>query len=79
VINAKPAPDIYLYTARQLGIEPKHCLAIEDSVNGVRAAHAAGITTIMVAECKPAVEVQIEKITHRYFPTLHELRSYLDG
>lgn len=44
VARAKPHPDIFLYAAEQLGIEPARCLAIEDSVNGVMSARAAGMT-----------------------------------
>lgn len=44
--RGKPAPDIYLYTARQLHVEPKDCLVIEDSTNGVLSAKAAGMTAI---------------------------------
>ncbi len=44
VEHAKPAPDLFLHAAAALGIEPSHCLVIEDSVNGVRAAIAAGMT-----------------------------------
>jgi HAD superfamily hydrolase (TIGR01509 family) len=44
VTHSKPAPDLFLLAARKLDVEPKHCLVIEDSVNGVVAAHAAGMT-----------------------------------
>lgn len=40
----KPAPDLYLYAAAQLGAEPGRCLVIEDSVPGARAGLAAGAT-----------------------------------
>ena len=43
----KPAPDIYAYVLEKLGLPPKACLAIEDSTIGLRAAHAAGIATIV--------------------------------
>ncbi len=39
----KPAPDIYLYTARELGVEPEGCVVIEDSRNGARSARNAGM------------------------------------
>ncbi|MFB6294954.1 MAG: HAD family hydrolase, partial [Candidatus Nanohaloarchaea archaeon] len=42
----KPAPDVYRATARRLGVDPSHCLVVEDSVNGVNAATAAGMTCI---------------------------------
>lgn len=44
VANGKPHPDIFLHAAAALGVEPYRCLAIEDSVNGVRSALAAGMT-----------------------------------
>ncbi|MDP0491514.1 MAG: HAD family phosphatase [Verrucomicrobiota bacterium JB023] len=39
----KPAPDLYLEAARQLELDPASCLVIEDSFNGMKAAHAAGM------------------------------------
>jgi HAD superfamily hydrolase (TIGR01509 family) len=39
----KPAPDLYLYAARALGANPAHCVVIEDSPTGARAAKAAGM------------------------------------
>jgi HAD superfamily hydrolase (TIGR01509 family) len=44
----KPAPDVYVETASRLGVEPAACIAIEDSTNGIRSAHAAGMTVIAV-------------------------------
>jgi beta-phosphoglucomutase-like phosphatase (HAD superfamily) len=43
VQNAKPAPDLFLHAAAALGVAPGDCLVIEDSVNGVVAARAAGM------------------------------------
>jgi HAD superfamily hydrolase (TIGR01509 family) len=48
VARGKPAPDVYLETARRLGVEPARCVAIEDSSNGLRAAEAAGMAVIAV-------------------------------
>ena len=45
-MHAKPAPDIYLYTARLLNVLPKHCIAIEDSANGIASAKAAGMYSV---------------------------------
>ncbi len=42
----KPAPDLYLYAAKQLGVAPEECIAIEDSAHGIRAAVAAGMFCI---------------------------------
>ena len=46
VSHPKPAPDVYLYAARSLRIGPRHCLVVEDSVAGVTAARAAGMSVI---------------------------------
>jgi HAD superfamily hydrolase (TIGR01509 family) len=48
VPRGKPAPDVYLETARRLGVEPARCAAIEDSSNGLRAAAAAEMAVIAV-------------------------------
>jgi HAD superfamily hydrolase (TIGR01509 family) len=48
VERGKPAPDVYLETARRLGVEAGGCVAIEDSSNGLRSAHAAGMAVIAV-------------------------------
>jgi pseudouridine 5'-phosphatase len=47
---AKPAPDLFLATARLLGAAPEQCVVIEDTPNGVRAAVAAGMTVIAVVD-----------------------------
>src|SRR3954467_8083896 len=44
----KPAPDVYLETARRLEADRAACVAIEDSTNGIRSAHAAGMAVIAV-------------------------------
>jgi beta-phosphoglucomutase-like phosphatase (HAD superfamily) len=44
----KPAPDVYLHAASLLGVTPDRCLVVEDSVNGVRAGKAAGMTVVLV-------------------------------
>ena len=46
--HIKPAPDLYLEAARQLELEPAGCLVIEDSVNGIKAAKAAGMPTVAI-------------------------------
>jgi len=46
VARGKPAPDVYLAAAARLGVEPASCAAVEDSSNGLRAAHAAGMVVI---------------------------------
>jgi beta-phosphoglucomutase-like phosphatase (HAD superfamily) len=50
VKRAKPDPECFLKAAALLGVNASQCLALEDSHHGVRAAHAAGIATIMVPD-----------------------------
>jgi HAD superfamily hydrolase (TIGR01509 family) len=44
--RGKPAPDVYLEAARQLGFAPDRCAAVEDSHSGIRAAKAAGLRVV---------------------------------
>ena len=46
VTRGKPHPDIFLFAAGQLGVDPGDCLVIEDSAGGIRGAVAAGMTAI---------------------------------
>ncbi|GAB2904109.1 HAD family hydrolase [Paraburkholderia jirisanensis] len=46
VARPKPFPDVYLFAAARLGVEPARCLVVEDSVAGLNAARAAGMMTI---------------------------------
>jgi sugar-phosphatase len=54
----KPAPDVYLGTAKKLGVKPENCLAVEDSETGILSAQAAGMYTIAIPE---AAEFHLEK------------------
>lgn len=59
VARGKPHPDVYLKAANDLGYGPSSCVALEDSFNGVRAAHAAGAMTIMVPDVlQPTPEIE---------------------
>ena len=46
--RGKPDPAVYLSAARELGVLPERCLAVEDSINGVRSAKAAGMVCVAV-------------------------------
>jgi HAD superfamily hydrolase (TIGR01509 family) len=48
VARNKPAPDVYLFAAAQLGVKPERCLVFEDSVPGLTAAKAAGMTVVVI-------------------------------
>ena len=47
-VRTKPAPDLFLLAAKRLGVEPRRCVAFEDSPNGVAAARAAGMAVVAV-------------------------------
>ena len=56
--NGKPAPDPFLKAAERLGVEPRLCLALEDSHVGVKSASAAGTMTVMVPDLlEPTEEI----------------------
>lgn len=58
VTQSKPSPECYLLACRELGVEPKDCVVLEDSENGVRAGHGAGCSVICVPDLKwPKQEV----------------------
>ncbi len=48
--HGKPHPAVYLKTAAKIGVPSPHCLAFEDSIPGVQAAHAAGMKVVAVPD-----------------------------
>jgi beta-phosphoglucomutase-like phosphatase (HAD superfamily) len=48
VLQAKPAPDLYLAACESLGVDPAQAVAVEDSRNGILAAKAAGMAAVAV-------------------------------
>lgn len=59
--RSKPAPDIYLLACEKLGIAPKAAYAIEDSYNGIRSSHSAGMKPVMVPDLLAPTEEMREK------------------
>ena len=78
VEHSKPSPDIFLRAAAGLGVAPETCLAVEDSYNGVRAAHAAGMMTVMVPDIVPAND-EMFSLCVGVVDDLHALREALAG
>jgi HAD superfamily hydrolase (TIGR01509 family) len=77
VARGKPAPDVYLKAARELGASPRRCVAVEDSTNGLRAAGAAEMFLIAVPnrEFPPAEEALV--LADAVIGSLDELRPEL--
>ncbi|HEY9219483.1 MAG TPA: HAD family phosphatase [Phenylobacterium sp.] len=74
--RAKPHPDPFLRAAERLGVEPLHCLALEDSYSGVRAAAAAGMMTVMVPDLLGATDEMLG-LCCGVVRDLHEVRAWL--
>ena len=75
--RGKPNPDPFLAAAARLGARPTRCLALEDSHNGVRAAHAAGMMTVMVPDLLEATDEMRAKCL-AIAESLHDVRELLD-
>ena len=74
--RGKPFADPFLVAAKRLGVAPGACLALEDSHNGVRAAHAAGMMTVMVPDLLEATE-EMRDLCVAVAGTLHDVRDLL--
>ena len=75
--RGKPNPDPFLTAAARLGVAAQVCLALEDSHNGVRAAHAAGMMTVMVPDLLEPTDEMREKC-HAIAESLHHVREMID-
>jgi HAD superfamily hydrolase (TIGR01509 family) len=77
VPNPKPSPDVYLAAAQGLGLAPFACLVVEDSVTGVTAASAAGMTVLGFVGGGHASDAQIDKLhaagARHVFDDMHQL------
>ncbi len=73
VPRGKPAPDIYLYAASQLGLPPARCLALEDSRAGTIAAIAAGTTCYTVPDLSHSALADFAEINPHIFHNLDEV------
>ena len=74
--RSKPFPDPFLTAAERLGVDPGHCLALEDSHNGIRAAHAAGMMAVMVPDLLEPTQ-EMHDLCVRIIESLHEVRDLI--
>ena len=77
VTHGKPAPDIYLLAAERMGLEPAHCLALEDSPNGIRSAFAAGVNPVVIPDLVEPDEEILGKAVAR-LQSLAEVSALLE-
>ncbi len=77
VARTKPAPDVYLDATRGIGLEPRLCVALEDSDTGLRAAHAAGLACIVVPDMRDPSE-QYRGLARAVVPSLREAQQLLE-
>jgi HAD superfamily hydrolase (TIGR01509 family) len=77
VTRGKPAPDVYLLAAQRLGLPPAECLVLEDALNGVAAAKAAGMTCVAVPN--PLSRSQDFAAADKVMPSLLAVRDNLDA
>ncbi|MBQ1385455.1 MAG: HAD family phosphatase [Erysipelotrichales bacterium] len=76
VHHGKPDPEIFLLAAKTLGEKPEDCVVIEDSPDGIKAAHAAGMKVIMIPDLIEPTE-EIRKMTDGIYNTLNDLTEIL--
>jgi HAD superfamily hydrolase (TIGR01509 family) len=74
VARGKPYPDLFLRAAELLGVPPDECLAVEDSLIGVRAANAAGMMPVMVPDLLQPTD-EIRAMCVGIAANLHEVRA----
>ncbi|MGH7102289.1 MAG: HAD family hydrolase [Acetobacteraceae bacterium] len=78
VARGKPYPDLFLQAAMLLGVPPAECLAVEDSLNGIRSAHTAGMMPVMVPDLLIPTD-EVRAMCVHVAVDLHEVMSLLAG
>lgn len=76
VNRSKPEPDIFLRSCENLGIKPPEALVIEDSYNGIRAAHRAGAVPVMVPDMLEPDD-EMRHLASHIFSSLSEVKVWL--
>jgi HAD superfamily hydrolase (TIGR01509 family) len=73
VARGKPAPDVYVEACRRLGVEPRRAVAIEDSRNGIRSAHAAGLRVVAIPNAHFPPDEESLALAEHVLSSLEEL------
>jgi HAD superfamily hydrolase (TIGR01509 family) len=73
VERGKPAPDVYLAAAAGLRVPPSECVAVEDSTNGIRSAHAAGALVVAIPNRRFPPEASALDLAARVVASLADL------
>ena len=76
VKHSKPEPDIFLEACGRLESKPENCYVIEDSYNGIRAAHAAGMHPIMVPDLMEPTE-EMKSLAEQILGSLCAVQEFL--
>jgi HAD superfamily hydrolase (TIGR01509 family) len=77
ITDGKPDPEIFLKTAEKLNCKPENCLVLEDSENGIKAAHRAGMLPVLILDfIRPGKE--IESMIFKKFSSLKEAKKYFE-
>ncbi|MDF1824009.1 MAG: HAD family phosphatase [Verrucomicrobiales bacterium] len=76
VEKSKPEPDIFLLAAEKLDVDPSQCVVLEDSYNGVRAAHRAGMNPVMIPDLLQPTD-EMKELTTAIYSSLEEAAPFI--
>ena len=78
VERGKPYPDPFIKAAEKLGMNPGECMALEDSINGIKSAYTAGMVTVMIPDLIEPTD-EIRPMCREILPTLNEVIGLIDN
>ncbi|MBQ1368857.1 MAG: HAD family phosphatase [Firmicutes bacterium] len=78
ILHSKPKPDIYLKACDALEMNPEDCIAVEDSPNGIRSAHAAGLIPVMIPDLVEPTD-EMRRLSHVILHDLSDLQSMIEN
>ena len=77
IVNGKPHPDIFLKAAELLNVAPEHCVVVEDSPAGIRAAVSAAMAAVLVPD-QAVITQEIMDMATIVLNSLHQMPAYLE-